>query len=620
MFEPQNRSLLTEQLQPLRGYELVQAVGTTFTLDLATALTIPLSFASRNLADHEDLGIIAALAQHTDRISVFTQAGGISVGVRSDLVALLEDVVQPVHPPHGIFHPKVWFLEYVSGDKRAFRFLCNSRNLTEDQSWDLSIRLDGELATGQHLDRVREVNEPLVSFLERLPELTVRPLAKQRQQSIAMLTNNISSVHWELPQGVSELKFHFLDGRSRSSSSQEMAPSESVHALFQQPAREALIVSPFISPEGLAAVGKCAARKPMLVSRAESLDHLPAATVKTLAETYVLDDLLALEHDEQLAPHDDQPAGALSGLHAKAVFLSERRYRSRARALIGSANITAGGLVNNIEMMVELHGHVNDLGPKGVLEALGPMLERYAPSGENEESAVEQARRSLESRVRSLAAGNFHARVTKSGGNEYSMSVWYKERADGSLQRMRNEGIEIRWRPISKTGEGGLLHVAETDAVDLSGLRLTEVTPFFRVTVTQNVLGEQITVSTIILAELHDDIPGRRDAVLAHGISNGDQFLKLLALLLDPEGIEFGLNGAGGGTGAGWSTTAMSRGLFESLLRSLARGDDGLEIANRILNQLRTQTDAELALPEGFQELWDNVWKARRRKTKGATR
>src|SRR5699024_10526594 len=61
VFEPHNRALLTKMLQPPRGYSLSRAVGTTFTIDLATALNVPLSFAAHHQDDADDVGIIAAL-------------------------------------------------------------------------------------------------------------------------------------------------------------------------------------------------------------------------------------------------------------------------------------------------------------------------------------------------------------------------------------------------------------------------------------------------------------------------------------------------------------------------------------------------------------------------------
>ena len=613
MLEPNNRSLLTEQLQAPRGFELVQAIGTTFTLDLSTAIGIPLSFASRSFAEHDDLGIIAALSQYADRISIFTQAGQIGVGVRSDLVALLEDVVHPVHPARGIFHPKVWLLEYAAGEKRTYRFLCNSRNLTEDRSWDLSVRLDGVPARDDQLTTTRELNRPLVSLLQRLPTLAVNPLQEERSRRIRAFSDRIRNVQWELPSGVTDLRFHLLGGLGEHAGTGD---TDSVTSMLNVRAREALIISPFLSPEGIETVSRITTRAPRLVSRAESLDQLPDETVQQLGDTYVLDDLLTLdeEADEQAG------ASALTGLHAKAVFVSERSHPSRARAYIGSANVTSGGLRNNIEMMVELRGHVKDLGPSGVYEALGSMLEPFVATGGVESDAQTEATRRLEARVRALAAGRVHARI--SGNGPYMMSAWYEERTPGALDRMEADGIIVEWRPLAVTGEGAKLSVHEDTLSEFRELRVNQITPFLQLSVKQKVEGEQISVRTIVSAELHDDIPGRRDAILARGITDGDQFLKLLMLLLTPEHHALQVSTANGDSlGAAWSTSSLVRGLFESLLRSLARGDEGLDIAQRVLAQLRQQAGKDLQLPEDFEELWDNVWEARAtRREKGAER
>lgn len=611
MLEPHNRSLLTDQLQPPRGYQLVQAVGTTFTLDLATALTIPLSFASRNLADHDDLGIIAALAQYTDRISIFTQAGEIRAGVRSDLLTLLEDVVHPVHPPRGIFHPKVWLLEYAAGVKRTFRFLCLSRNLTEDRSWDLSVRLDGTPAQEEHVSAARELNQPLVDFLHHLPTLVIHPLAVKRARSIAEFAERITDVKWEPPAGVTDVRFHFLKGSDRDHSSivGETGPKDAVSEMLRVRAGEALIISPFVSPEGLATVNERVARNIRLISRPESLERLPSEVLHTLAETYVLDDLLALTEEED--------AGMLSGLHAKAIFLSERRRPSRAHALIGSANVTAGGLRNNIEMMVELQGHSRDLGPSGVFDALGAMLEQHLPTGGQVADETETVRHSLEARLRALAAGRFFARIVEQ--EPYVMRVWCDSETESSLGRMRDDFIELTWRLLSKAVGGGALVAGEDEAAEISGLRLIEITPFLQITAAQQVQGQRVAVSTVVPAELLDDVPGRQDALLAHGVTHGEAFLRLLALLLDPDGFDLDLGSSSAGSGAGsWSMDIMTRGLFESLLKSLARGDDGIDVAQRILNGLRKSSGEDTELPEEFEDLWRNVLKVRSTQRRGA--
>lgn len=600
MFDPHNRALLTKMLQPPRGYSLSQAVGTTFTLDLATALTVPLSFAAHNQTEEDDVGIIAALAQFADRITLFSQAGEIRSGLRSDLVALLEQSVHPVHAAGGIFHPKVWFLEYQQAHHRTYRFLCLSRNLTQDRSWDLSVQLDGTPADPDSRAHSAEVNQPLVDLLHRLPELTVRPMQDQRREQITGLAKRFSTIDWQLPPGVSDLSFHLLDG----SDPRQADGSQMLH----YPSRESLIISPFVSSEGLQHVRRHTARQTTLVSRPLTLDQLDPDSLDPDLETFVLDDLLT-EADES-APE------ALAGLHAKAVFMRHRQRPSTARALIGSANITGGGLRSNVEFMVECLGHVRDLGPQAVLEDLQPMLEAYPTAGGEEPSEAETNRQALESRLRYLATGSFHAQVITA--DPYGIRIWWDEATQGRLKSMHAAGITITFGLLSQAGSQQIRYAEDMPDPTIEPVQLAQITPFLQLVVSQRVDGEKIQASTIVPAQLHNDVEGRRDAMLARGITDGHTFLKLLALLLDPGGPDFSAwqNGESSSTSS-HGFDAFGSGIFEPLLKSLARGDEGLDVLNRILIQLRHHGKEQLDVPEEFTQLWDNVWQARSRHKRG---
>lgn len=609
LLEPGNRSLLTDLLQPPRGYTLNQAVGTTFTIDLASALTVPLSFTSRTMNLQDNVSIIAALTNYTERITIFAQAGGMTAGVKTDLVALLERVVHPVQPDAGIFHPKVWVLEYVSGDQYSYRFLCLSRNLTEDRSWDLCVRLDGVPAAPSIRGECSEQNQPIVDFLKYLPSITVGTMDAKRSRNVEELAERLSNVTWELPQGVSELAFHFLNGSS--------PPFPEV------PVGEALVISPFVTQGGLETIRNGVANSTHLVSRASTIDQLPNSAFDRRLSTYIFDDVLdeasateVLSHaasalgSQNSSAEREAPAG-LTGLHAKAIFMQERRNHSRAIAFIGSANITDAGLRRNAEMLVELRGHVNDLGPRRVREQLRNILEEYPSQGGQEETPLERSRRGLESSLRQLASGIFHLRV--SGTGPYRGHVWASEDVTRLVEEFATEGVTVQWqlysRPSSPEQRFG---ISEKEAMVIEDLDLTEITPYLHLSATQSVGTHKVVASTLVRAELHDDLQNRHNAVLASRIGTGDAFMKLLALLLDPDGVAFEIGSDVADSGGGnWSSARSLRGLFEPLMRSLARGDDGLETIHKILTEMRASTKGDLDFPDGFEELWNNVWRAR---------
>ena len=150
MLAPDDRVVLREQLRPEPGTRLEYAVGTTFTLDLSAAVVIPLAFAAQSMSSATDpIAVLEAIRSAANRVDVFCQAGHIRVpGTPSDLAAFLEPMIHEVRAPRPgfLFHPKVWVAKYVDAlGSASYRLLCGTRNLTNDVSWDLLVRLDGSV-------------------------------------------------------------------------------------------------------------------------------------------------------------------------------------------------------------------------------------------------------------------------------------------------------------------------------------------------------------------------------------------------------------------------------------------------------------------------------------------
>ena len=178
MLRPDERAHLLELLRPPSGCRLDCAVGTTFSLDLISALMLPLSFAFFDWEDmdgklvSDPLALLEALRRYGNRFTIFCQSGQIRLPPNYQrLVTFLEPCIYDVAPPDpdGVFHPKVWALRFLDArhDVR-YRVLCLSRNLTFDRCWDTVVALDGEL-----LDRSNAIaaNRPLADFVAALPTL-----------------------------------------------------------------------------------------------------------------------------------------------------------------------------------------------------------------------------------------------------------------------------------------------------------------------------------------------------------------------------------------------------------------------------------------------------------------
>ncbi|GEP25872.1 hypothetical protein E3O11_00560 [Cryobacterium levicorallinum] len=575
MLEPDARAALTEQLRPPAGYELLHAVGTTFTLDLTSALAIPLSFAAHRVRESDDpIAILDAVRRAADRVDIFAQAGQIVASRQaSDLVAFLEPMVHPVTAQRsgGLFHPKVWILEYARGSDRAYRLLCSSRNLTADRSWDMVVRLDG---TPTDVDQ--PASAPARDFLTALPRLAVTPLADDRTLRIADLAQRVSRVQWEAPGDVREVVLHAL-GIGRPTT-----------ADFD--GKRHLIISPFLSDDGISRLAPARSTKVHVVSRAESLDRLRPETLKRIVP-YVLDDAA-----RDTAQVDGDP---LEGLHAK-TFVLDRRDGSHV--FIGSANATNAAFTQNVEFMIELIGALPRIGVEAVFgekSMLFQMVVPYPATGGVEDSDDDKADHALESAIRSLATSRLRNTVVASDESNFDILVESLDSAHPPAN------LQIFVRLLTRPGNSHPLPVVAGDSVRFEAMPLTDVTPFLVIRVVDT-RGEER--STVVRAELVGDLPGRRDAVLARQIDTPEKFLRFLMLLLAQDSDDGALFTAGGGGSFGdWGADGV--GLFEALVRSVGARNSGLDDLSRLIERLQADA-ATTVLPAGFDELWAAVWSA----------
>ncbi|WP_157001178.1 phospholipase D family protein [Agromyces laixinhei] len=585
MLEPQTRAALTDMLHPPTGFTLSHAVATTFTLDLDTALIIPLSFAAHRVtASVDPIGILDAVRRAAAKLDIFAQAGQVGIEIPpSALVAFLEPMVHPVEVKKGIFHPKVWFLEYERGDERAYRFVCASRNLTADRSWDVVIALDGAPALPSERAAARKMNEPLVRLLRSLPGAAVRALPRSRRARIEALASSIRDVVWIPPAGMRDLSFH-------------------VWGVGERPQPEfwgvrGLFISPFLTDAGLIELKKGAYGDAYLVSRGTSIDALAPPTFdRKLRRAYVLDDAADFEAEDASSP-SRRPV--LRGLHAK-TYVFDRQ--DGAHVFLGSLNATGPALHENVEVMVEAVGKVKTFGVEKTLEGLKEFLQEFEYTGGVEESENEKADRDLSAVLRRIAGVRLHARVVH--GESYELHVW----REGSV--VLSPDVELSWHPITRTGlvipglPGG-----PDDPSSVSDLGLTDITPFIIVTA-RDARGERFAQRTVVVAELHDDPADRRDAVIAAHLTDRAAFMRFLMLLLELGGFTFPGAGGGGSWQPVAAGSAHTPGLFEALMRAVGPDRTGLEDVQRVIDYLGKQPDGTSVLPQGFEALWGSIWAA----------
>lgn len=593
MLAPDSRALLLDALRPPAGYSVDRAVATTFTLDLETALTVPLAFAGFRLEEQPDpIEVMQSLRGMSERLDIFCQAGAIGAGRwPSDLLALLEDVVHPVRRPRRghIFHPKTWVLRFHDeAQEPAYRLLVLSRNLTADRSWDTILWLDGRRA-----GRINHRNAPLVRFVRALRGLAVTPLSHGRQAVLTELAEELRRVEWELPDGVREARFHPI-GLPYA----RRFPVEEHFSGYRK-----LVISPFVREGAIRRIfQRRAGQKAVLISRGGELHALPKDALDRV-EVFELDPTASLAGDDD---DGETNQSFFTQLHAK-VFVVERD--KRAHLFVGSANATDAGLSQNVEFLCELVGRARTLGVDALVGDDAPLralLTPYDPCAEPPVNGNGPDSRALDDLLLDVATGvRFHTAV--------------REETEGWVARITSDGTPRRipdWAsvtiaPHNRPDETFPLSQQEPVDACLPPRELADITAFLRLTARRKVNGKTLERSTVVCSRLEGSPDDRFRQILARQIDTPEKFLRLLALLIGfASGVGTDVSVTGSGS-ASWSGGA-GEGVLELLARALAESPESIDHLDEIVEQLRQSAHGRAVLPQGWDGVWLPVLEARR--------
>ena len=593
MLAPDSRALLLDALRPPPGYSLDRAVATTFTLDLETALTVPLAFAGFRLDEQPDpIEVMESLRGMSERLDIFCQAGAIGASRwPSDLLALLEDVVHPVQRPRPghIFHPKTWVLRFLDeAQEPAYRLLVLSRNLTADRSWDTILWLDGRSAR-----RINQGNAPLVRFIRALPGLAVTPLSQGRQAVLSELAEELRRVEWELPDGVHEARFHPIGLRYS-----RRFPAEEHFSGYRK-----LVISPFVREGAIRRIFRNrAGQTAVLVSRGGELRALQADALDQV-DVYELDPTASLAGDDA---DGETNQSFFTQLHAK-LFVVERA--KRAHLFVGSANATDAGLSQNVEFLCELVGPARRLGVDALVGDDAPlraMLTPYDPCAQPPDGDDGPDSRALEDLLLDVAAGvRFNTTITR------KTEGWVARITSDAALRRIPDGACVKIAPHNRPDE--TFPLSQQDPVDacLPPRELADITAFLRLTASRRVNGKLLERSTVVCSRLEGSPDDRFRQILARQIDTPEKFLRLLALLIGfASGIGTDVSVAGSGS-ASWSG-GPGQGVLELLARALAESPESIDHLDEIVEHLRQSPHAPEVLPQGWDDVWLPVLEARR--------
>ncbi|WP_441252107.1 phospholipase D family protein [Tardiphaga sp. 71_E8_N1_1] len=595
--DPETRVLYGDSLQPPPGYIFDAAVATTFSLDFETALAVPVSLALFAAESREDLlenplALLEGAERIAGRLVVYADAGHLRAQGRphSRLCSLLESIVVEVAAPReGVFHPKMWALRYRPirpDDPTLLRLLILSRNLTRDRSWDISLRLDGELTR-----RPDAKNRPLFDLISRLPDLNVAGISDEARAITEEIAENIRRAQWTMPEGFDDVAFA-LNGFGGKSWQPD-------------PCTRLGVISPFCDTDALDTLANLpSAAKPILISRSDQLACIDATTLDAFGRVAVLDETAATDDGEELS------ATALQGLHAKA-FIAEIGWSTVIT--VGSGNATRPAIITgrNIELFASIWGARSKVGSVEQIlgdTGFGRLTRAFVPRElEPADQALITAQASLESARRALCRGKLRLRCEKvvSDEGEHPWRVWLMP-----TDRLELDGIGsmAAW-PITR-GDGHARDVLSAlqagEAVDLGTMPLIDVTRFMAF----RLADENVKTSLVFSTGLPmDGLPAERHAAIMRWIIDSrDTFFRYLRLLLSELGDPFGaaLAAQKGAGGTAWSARADDAPLLEEMVRALCRGGERLRAVERLVARLEEATgEATDPIPPEFYTLWN---------------
>ena len=606
MLRPESRRLLTDALRPPSGFHLDTAVATTYSLNLTSLLMAPLAMAAHDAASvpedgsPDPIALLESVRRYAGRTTVFCQAGAVHVpGRYRPVLGFIEETVIQVVPqqPERVFHPKIWVVRFrdAAGVVRH-RFLCLSRNLTMDRSWDTVLQME-EAAADNGADP-----SPIADFLLDLPSLAAE-VAAERVEQLTDLADSLRSVRLEIPAPFRSTEFHPM---GTASAGPAPRPSE---------AQRLTVISPFLDAGFLRRLPRVSGDS-RLVSRAETFDRLGGSAIPAGMTTWTLQRAAETEDPDEPDSADEATRAHLeltTGLHAKTIVWD---HEGTGHVFSGSANGTTAAFDGNVEFSVHLTGPASSCGTKALIgdDAIGAgevglarLLQPYEiVSPDPVADPVFEAERTIE---------DFHARVAMAG-----TVLTATEEPDGGYT------VAITWPAItpptdSKTTvrllgrEGHALRL--DDDLDWHGVTAKNLSPFVVVETRLATEGAEVRRACVVKGTLLGGPEDRQRQLLKSLLASEKDLMRYLALLLgDPAfdsmvaRLEEALAGEKGSNHRSGGLAADDLVVFEPLIRAAARRDGALDRVDSLLTEL---TDADGRVPHlspAFMSLWSTVWAA----------
>jgi len=604
MLDPGERTLYIDALKPPMGYQLSQGIGTTYSLELETLLSVPLAFSLYECSNQKEIlnnSILAldAIRRNADKLVVFCQHGQIKISSTDSLLySYLENMIIEVNPSSGgIFHPKLWLLRFVNeaGDI-LYKFICLSRNITFDRSWDTILVLDGEPG----YDNIPQ-NDQLIQFLDFLPTISVNEVSQKRLDIIKIIRNELAKIKFSTPENFDdEFSFHFLGMNNHNA----FPIHDDYHRL--------LIIAPFLDERYLNRFDKI--KQKYLISSQYGLDEISEGTLKKYNKVWVLDELAEDNSGEN--------ESRLSGLHAK-LYIGENR-RS-INLWHGSSNATYAGFSSrNVEALVELRGERRDVGINKLLDGKSEqsvmhLLKEYGkselPTEEKEKERLEkELEKKLEDYKTFLLQSGIRMKIKPDSEDLYKMIIYPGKEGlkydDTDIYGICYPITLLKQKQVNQLK----IPLSWNHKVVFQKIPLLSLTSLVAFELTIKNGGLQQKAGFVLNLPVEGMPERRNDKIIRAILGNSNGFMQYLRILLAENQDMFLINhailnypGNNSNNLPGWRPLPIA----EELLKALSRNPDKIKNISALIKDLSKSEDIkEDIIPEEFKEIWKNIWRA----------
>ena len=595
MFKPKEDRLNYGQLLvPPVGYTLVRAVGTTYSLDLETLMSVCIALGIQESTDSSltknPFAILKSLQGLSEKLLVFCEAGQIAAmpPERSPLMLLLDKMIVPVKlreikgKGYPSFHPKTWTLQYEDEvGNQYFRFIVLSRNLTFDRSWDVAVSLEGKLTGARH-----KSSYPIVDFLEFLKYNCLEGVSMktEKRRILNGLMQDLPFVQFSL-EDKRFLDFEILPlGIGKTDIDED--------PLFKNTFHDLLILSPFVSSGVLRSFDqrdKLKNTRRHLITRTTEL-HKIAGKLDTF-KVFAMKD--AVVEGEELVSDEETAKVQQQDIHAKMYLMTKD---SRSSLYLGSMNASENGLHRNVEMLLKLSAYRYYLNLDLVEADLFGPDEKGNPFEEvdlttvDTEAPEKEEKDALERVIKGICRLKAKAVVEPVAG-AYNVTVTF------SCPREGFPDVEIAPARTVRTQR-----LAEE--VVFEGLNALELTELYRITVK----GETDSITRMIL--IPTEMPSDRDDMVVRSILKDKRaFVDYLAFILGDDYVLSALEmEAAAGTDKDTDRRSADEALpaiYEKMLKTAYTEPERLKDIRIIMDRI---SDSEV-IPEEFVQMYETFAK-----------